>query len=65
MPIPRLRDSSEDLIAMRGVPKDYLFCHSEWFPVAQNQKVRMLEEIRRLPEHQVLNTSIDDLKLPP
>jgi hypothetical protein len=46
---------------MRGIPKDYLFSHAEWFPVAENQKAGMLAEIRSLPEHQVLNTSINDL----
>jgi hypothetical protein len=46
---------------MRGIPKDYLFSHAEWFPVAENRKTKMLEEIRNLPENQVLNTSIDDL----
>jgi hypothetical protein len=45
----------------RGMPGDYLFSKADWYPVAENQKTKMLEEIRNLPEHQVLNTSIDDL----
>jgi hypothetical protein len=49
------------LIPMRGIPKDFLFSHADWFPVAENQKARLLVEIQQLPEHQVLNTSIDDL----
>jgi hypothetical protein len=45
----------------RGIPRDYLFSQTEWYPVAESQKAKMLDEIRNLPEHQVLNTSIDDL----
>jgi hypothetical protein len=45
----------------RGIPEDYLFCQVEWYPLAESQKAKMLQEIRNLPEHQVLNTPIDDL----
>jgi hypothetical protein len=51
----------EHLIPMRGIPSDYLFSRADWFSVAENQKAGMVAEIQHLSEHQVLNTSIDDL----
>jgi hypothetical protein len=49
------------LIAMRRTSNDILFSRADWFSVAEHQKKEMLTEIRHLSEHQVLNTSIDDL----
>jgi hypothetical protein len=46
---------------MRGISEDFLFSQADWFPAAENQKARLVAEIQHLPEHQVLNTSIDDL----
>jgi hypothetical protein len=61
-PVPPCGESREEhLIPMRGIPNDYLFSRADWFSVAENQKTGMVAEIQRLPENQVLNTSIDDL----
>jgi hypothetical protein len=46
---------------MRQISEDYLFCNVDWFAIAENQKRTLIEEVRRFPEHQVMNTSVDDL----
>lgn len=46
---------------MSGLTEGYLFSTVDWFSVAESQKSTMMEEIRRFPEHRVMNTSVDDL----
>jgi len=46
---------------MRSTPEDYLFCHGDWFAVAESQKKRLVGAIEGLAENQILNSPIDDL----
>jgi hypothetical protein len=42
-------------------PNDLLFCKLDGHSIIQNQRKQVTDEIDRLPEHQLLNASLEDL----
>lgn len=46
---------------MRSIPEDYLFCHGDWFAVAEEQKKRLVRDIEGLAENRILNAVPGDL----